>query len=199
MLRRIIKKQLLQSTLQNTIRHTHPTLSCSMTLATSTPFKHPACTTGSAVVSRYVICFRDCSCVGACLLNDIQDVSANGDNIAVYVGGKFGLSGGTSAATPIFSSIVNRIIEARLAIGKGPLGFLNPALYANPWVLNDITNGTNPGCGTNGFSAVKGWDPVRHPGVLFVPRCVADEARLPGWEHRTSRACWNYSCGCPER
>lgn len=36
----------------------------------------------------------------------IPDVAANGDNIAVYVGGEFGLSGGTSASTPIFASIV---------------------------------------------------------------------------------------------
>jgi hypothetical protein len=27
-------------------------------------------------------------------------------------------------------------------------------------MLNDITNGTNPGCGTAGISAARGWDPV---------------------------------------
>jgi hypothetical protein len=26
--------------------------------------------------------------------------------------------------------------------------------------FNDITNGTNPGCGTVGFKTAKGWDPV---------------------------------------
>lgn len=41
--------------------------------------------------------------------------------------------------------------------GKGPVGFLNPTLYANPQVLNDITNGTNIGCGVDGFPAVEGW------------------------------------------
>jgi tripeptidyl-peptidase-1 len=51
---------------------------------------------------------------------------------------------------------VNRLNEARLNAGKGPIGFLNPSLYANPAMLNDITNGTNPGCGTLGFSAVPG-------------------------------------------
>lgn len=90
----------------------------------------------------------------------VPDVAANGDNIAVYVGGEFQLSGGTSAATPIFASVINRIIEERLAIGKGPLGFLNPTLYAHPEILNDITNGTNPACFEGGFDAVKGWDPV---------------------------------------
>ena len=27
--------------------------------------------------------------------------------------------------------------------------------------INDIASGKNPGCGTEGFEAVKGWDPVR--------------------------------------
>ena len=62
--------------------------------------------------------------------------------------------------TPIFAAIVNRINEERLTIGKGPVGFISPVLYANPGVLNDIKNGSNPGCGTNGFDAVEGWDPL---------------------------------------
>ena len=69
-----------------------------------------------------------------------------GDNIATYIGGKFVLSGGTSASSPIFASLVNRIVEERIRAGKGPVGFINPVLYKNPQVLNDITNGTNPGC-----------------------------------------------------
>ncbi len=95
------------------------------------------------------------------------DVSANGDNIPVYVGGNFSRSGGTSASTPIFASIVNRINEQRRNMGKATVGFINPALYSNPWMLNDIKNGTNPGCGTVGFSAVPGWDPVTGLGRVF--------------------------------
>ena len=83
-------------------------------------------------------------------------MAANGDNIAVYNMGNFTLEGGTSASTPIFASIVNRINEERIAVGKKPVGFVNPVLYSHPGVLNDITCGTNPGCGTVGFSAVKG-------------------------------------------
>ena len=47
--------------------------------------------------------------------------------------------------------------------GKAPLGFLNPLIYASTsaTAFNDITSGSNPGCGTQGFSAVAGWDPVR--------------------------------------
>ena len=44
-----------------------------------------------------------------------------------------------------------------MSIGKGPIGFVNPVLYANPHVLNDITNGTNVGCGSDGFSAIEGY------------------------------------------
>jgi tripeptidyl-peptidase-1 len=49
-----------------------------------------------------------------------------------------------------------QINEERFAIGKGPVGFVNPILYAFPWVLNDITNGTNVGCGSQGFHAAPG-------------------------------------------
>jgi tripeptidyl-peptidase-1 len=90
----------------------------------------------------------------------IPDVAANGDNFGIFNAGKFILEGGTSGSAPIFASIINRIVEERIAAGKGPLGFVNPTLYEHPEVLNDIINGTNPGCGTQGFSAVKGWDPV---------------------------------------
>ncbi|KAI0477091.1 putative protease S8 tripeptidyl peptidase I [Xylariaceae sp. FL0804] len=109
----------------------------------------------------------------------IPDVAANGDNIGVYVNGEFGRSGGTSASTPIFASVINRIIDERLAAGKGPLGFLNPALYANPGMMNDITNGTNPGCGTLGFSAVEGWDPVTGLGTPNYPKMLSYFLSLP--------------------
>jgi len=84
------------------------------------------------------------------------DVSANGDNIATFNQGAYSSQGGTSASTPIFAAIINRINEARLNAGKKVVGFVSPALYQNPGMLNDITSGNNAGCGTNGFSAVPG-------------------------------------------
>jgi tripeptidyl-peptidase I len=51
----------------------------------------------------------------------VPDVAANGDNIATYTGGDYSLSGGTSASTPIFAAIINRINEERLTRGKGPV------------------------------------------------------------------------------
>ncbi|EDO01044.1 hypothetical protein SS1G_03518 [Sclerotinia sclerotiorum 1980 UF-70] len=109
----------------------------------------------------------------------IPDVSANGDNIANFLGGNFTLNGGTSASTPIFSSVINLINEERLAIGKSTVGFINPVLYANPHVLNDITNGSNPNCGTAGFSAVSGWDPVTGLGTPNYPKLLQLFLSLP--------------------
>ncbi|KAH9044184.1 subtilisin-like protein [Lactarius hengduanensis] len=44
---------------------------------------------------------------------------------------------------------------------REPLGFLNPWLYGRGFRgLDDITEGSNPGCGTDGFSPIVGWDPV---------------------------------------
>lgn len=88
------------------------------------------------------------------------DVAANGVNYVVYVDGVPTLVFGTSCSTPVFSSILSTINQARLNIGKSVVGFVNPVLYAHPEMFNDITLGDNPGCGTNGFEAVEGWDPV---------------------------------------
>lgn len=113
------------------------------------------------------------------------DVSAIGDLFVTAAQGSFGLVGGTSLSAPIWAAVVTRINEERIAVGKGSLGFLNPTLvsslrgfflcvclvmcsnnsrvivkYAHPEVFTDVTNGSNPNCGSTGFLAAKGWDPV---------------------------------------
>jgi len=63
--------------------------------------------------------------------------------------------------TPVFASIISMINNERLAIGKRPVGFINPVLYQYPDILNDITTGANEGCGVDpAFRAAWGWDPV---------------------------------------
>ena len=71
------------------------------------------------------------------------DISANGANYVVAVNGVFTLAYGTSASAPTVGSILTLINEARFAVGKGSVGFINPTLYANPGILNDITQGGN--------------------------------------------------------
>ncbi|KAJ3495272.1 hypothetical protein NLG97_g3513 [Lecanicillium saksenae] len=94
------------------------------------------------------------------------------------------LVGGTSMSSPIVAAIFNRINDARLSAGKGPIGFANPALYAAatkvPGFYNDVTEGDQSlggtfgdrglsACGNNGFSAVEGWDPVTGFGTPNYP------------------------------
>ena len=83
-----------------------------------------------------------------------------GANFVMWTNGTSGLNWGTSVAAPIWASLLTLINEERTAIGKGGIGFVNPVLYKNPQIFHDITEGSNPGCGTKGFSAVPGWDPA---------------------------------------
>jgi tripeptidyl-peptidase-1 len=92
------------------------------------------------------------------------DVSAYGTNISIFLNGNFKLTAGTSASTPMFAAMIALLNDRLVSAGQPPLGFLNPLLYSkNTTALgafHDNTNGTNPGCGTPGFSAIAGWDPV---------------------------------------
>ncbi|KAA1475870.1 family S53 protease [Dentipellis sp. KUC8613] len=89
------------------------------------------------------------------------DVAAQGDNVEIVFQQEFGLVAGTSCSSPIFASVVSLLNGELIAAGKPALGFLNPFLYSTgASALTDITTGDNPGCGTNGFPAVAGWDPV---------------------------------------
>ena len=107
------------------------------------------------------------------------DVSANGANLPLYVGGVLQPGFGTSLAAPIWASIITMINQQRTLVSKGPVGFINPVLYANPWAMNDITNGSNPNCGTEGFKAVGGWDPVTGLGTPNFPKLLELFMGLP--------------------
>lgn len=93
----------------------------------------------------------------------IPDVSAQGENFDVIVNGFTEPVDGTSCSSPAFTGIIGLLNEARLAANKTSLGYLNQLIYktAGPaGAFNDVTEGSNPGCGTQGFPATKGWDPV---------------------------------------
>jgi subtilase family serine protease len=84
----------------------------------------------------------------------IPDVAAQADRFRIFLSGKAVSIGGTSAATPTFAGIVSLLNSARLSKGLPSLGFINPLIYsANvSETFSDITIGSNPGCGTEGFN-----------------------------------------------
>jgi tripeptidyl-peptidase I len=109
----------------------------------------------------------------------IPDISAVGYNIAVAVAGELDTADGTSASTPLVGAMINRVNEERLAVGKGPVGFINPVLYANPTMFNDITVGNNSACRVSGFQAVEGWDPTTGLGTVQYPKLLEVFMDLP--------------------
>lgn len=48
------------------------------------------------------------------------------------VNGKFARVFGTSASAPVVGSILTMVNDARLAIGKKPIGFINPSVRPLP-------------------------------------------------------------------
>lgn len=89
------------------------------------------------------------------------DVAALASAYQVVERGQVVTVSATAASAAVFGSVVSLLNDARLATGKSSLGFLNPLLYSSLAAgLNDVVQGSNPGCGTNGFTAGPGWDPV---------------------------------------
>jgi tripeptidyl-peptidase-1 len=86
------------------------------------------------------------------------DVAAQAHGVNVIFSGQLQHVGGTSLASPIFAATIallndrlftagehGRCLHRRLLLtlcpGKPPLGFLNPWLYKNAGMLNDIQDG----------------------------------------------------------
>lgn len=97
------------------------------------------------------------------------DVAAQGVGISIMSGSVFTKTAGTSASSPMFAGIIAMLNDELLAAGQPVLGFLNPWMYANPQMFTDIVGGSNPGCGTPGFPALRGWDPVTGLGTPNYP------------------------------
>ncbi|KAF8159850.1 peptidase S8/S53 domain-containing protein [Crassisporium funariophilum] len=89
------------------------------------------------------------------------DISAQGQGFQVIIGGSVNSVAGTSASSPTAAGVFALLNDFRLSKGKTSLGFINPLIYSTASKgFTDITSGSNPGCGTTGFTAGKGWDPV---------------------------------------
>ncbi|KAH9025403.1 subtilisin-like protein [Lactarius pseudohatsudake] len=92
----------------------------------------------------------------------IPDIAAQALILPSFVKNVGILADGTSFSVPIVAGIISLLNDYLITNGRPPLGFLNVRLYHDGFAgLNDITSGSNPGCDTDGFSAVPGWDPVR--------------------------------------
>jgi len=107
------------------------------------------------------------------------DLSANGVNYTLAIADSFTYVYGTSASCPTVASLFSLINNERLNAGKKPVGFVNPTLYKNPSAFNDITTGSNPGCGTEGFFAGEGWDASSGLGTPNYPKLLKVFMSLP--------------------
>ncbi|KAJ7703330.1 peptidase S8/S53 domain-containing protein [Mycena rosella] len=99
----------------------------------------------------------------------VPDISANGANFLMAAEGRFIPVSGTSTSSPVVGAILTIVNDARLAI-------YSPAFKG---AFNDIVNGTNPGCGTDGFPAAEGYDPVTGLGTPNFPKLLEKWLLLP--------------------
>ncbi|KAF8273325.1 peptidase S8/S53 domain-containing protein [Lactarius quietus] len=92
----------------------------------------------------------------------IPDISAQALNFIYIKFQRLYITSGTSSATRCTAAgVISLLNDYLLSTNRAPLGFLNPLLYGDlRRAMNDITSGSNPGCNTPGFSAIRGWDPV---------------------------------------
>jgi kumamolisin len=102
----------------------------------------------------------------------VPDVAAvaNFASYLLVVDGSAGPNGGTSAATPLWASLLGRINAALVSAGKARVGFLTPLLYAKTAkgeaslggaACFDVTSGNNDtASGVGGYKAGPGYDCV---------------------------------------
>ncbi len=103
---------------------------------------------------------------GSMTLRNIPDVALTADNIwVIYDNGTNALFGGTSCAAPLWAGFTALVNQQAAAIGKSPVGFINPAVYAlgkgvdYTTDFHDITTGNNTNRDSgNKFFAVPGYD-----------------------------------------
>ncbi|KAF8269942.1 peptidase S8/S53 domain-containing protein [Lactarius quietus] len=91
----------------------------------------------------------------------VPDLAAQSDRFEFFFGDALYVVSGTSCSTPTITGIISLLNDYLISTGRSPLGFLNMRLYGRGRAgLNDVKSGHNQGCGTEGFTATVGWDPV---------------------------------------
>ena len=102
---------------------------------------------------------------GSDTMRNIPDVAltAADQMYIIYDNGQAATIGGTSAAAPLWAGFVALANEQAIAQGKPAVGFLNPAIYAigrtpsYPSDMHDIVTGTNGYSAVPGFDLATGW------------------------------------------
>ena len=103
---------------------------------------------------------------GSTTLRNVPDVALTADNIFVVADtNKQENVGGTSCAAPLWAAFTALVNQQAAALGKPPVGFLNPAIYAigkgpnYATTFHDIATGNNFSTSSLGkYSAVTGYD-----------------------------------------
>jgi tripeptidyl-peptidase-1 len=112
------------------------------------------------------------------IFNSSIEITVGGTSGSAPVGVSLGCPSSSApliANVQIVAGIISLLNDCLLSQGKAPLGFFNPWLYGRGLEgLNDVTIGSNPGCGTHGFPAVVGWDPVSTARAAYSISRLAD-------------------------
>ena len=95
------------------------------------------------------------------------DLALAGYGYEVVINGELYAVSGTSCSAPAVAGMASLVNAIRLEAGKGPIGFINPVLYASEGAFaNDVLEGNNhctahnAHCCFQGFTAAEGWDPT---------------------------------------
>jgi len=87
------------------------------------------------------------------------DIAAQSYQFLIIIAARIRSVDGTSCAAPTASGVISLVNDALLAVGKAPLGWLNPWLYKKGYkAFTDVTEGSSIGCNVTGFTARPGWD-----------------------------------------
>lgn len=102
---------------------------------------------------------------------DVAGLAAGGDWL-IFEGGQGHGEGGTSAVAPLWAALLVLVNEKRAANCKGPVGFVNQAMYEKARVEQsalflDVVKGNNrfPGPADPGYDAQRGFDACTGWGV----------------------------------
>jgi subtilase family serine protease len=96
-------------------------------------------------------------------LRNIPDVGAeaNTNQFSCYDRGCAGGNGGTSYAAPVWAGFLALVNQQAVAMGKSPVGFINPAIYSIGTGTSYSRDFHDSKSGSNGgYSAVRGYDLV---------------------------------------